>query len=104
MECSSNNCKLQKPPQGTYKCNVDAGFHGEARKTSAGWCVRDHIGQFVLGGSSWIQGSCSTNEGETLAMLEAMKELHQRYKSPGPHLRVHGSIPTECKNSTIVGG
>ncbi|CAJ2672830.1 unnamed protein product [Trifolium pratense] len=48
------------------------------RKTSAGWCVRDCRGQFVLGGSSWILGRRSVNEGEALAMLEATKELHHR--------------------------
>jgi ribonuclease HI len=32
----------------------------------------------VLGGNSWIHGSCSSNEGEALALLESMKELQQR--------------------------
>jgi ribonuclease HI len=32
----------------------------------------------VLGGSSWIDGTCSSNEAEALALLEAMKELQQR--------------------------
>jgi ribonuclease HI len=32
----------------------------------------------VLGGSSWIDGMCSSNEWEALALLEAMKELQQR--------------------------
>jgi ribonuclease HI len=68
----------QPPPIGKYKCNVDAGIHADARKTSAGWCVRDHRGHFVLGGSSWINGRCSSSEGEALALLEAMKELQQR--------------------------
>jgi ribonuclease HI len=27
---------------------------------------------------SWIHGKCSSNEGEALALLEAMKELQQR--------------------------
>jgi ribonuclease HI len=68
----------QPPPSGKYKCNIDVGVHKDARKTSAGWCVRDHRGYFVLGGSSWIDGRCSSNEGEALALLEAMKELQQR--------------------------
>jgi ribonuclease HI len=66
------------PPTGKYKCNVDVGIHADARKTSVGWCVRDHRGQFVLGGSSWINGRCSSHEGEALALLEAMTKLHQR--------------------------
>ncbi|GAU34060.1 hypothetical protein TSUD_16480 [Trifolium subterraneum] len=65
----------QPPPQGKFNCNVDAGIHEAAKKTSAGWCVRDYRGRFVLGGSSWIHGKCSTNEGEALALLEAMKEM-----------------------------
>ncbi|KAK2384992.1 putative mitochondrial protein [Trifolium repens] len=68
----------QPPPRGKYKCNIDVGIHVDARKTSAGWCVRDHRGQFVLGGSSWIDGRCSSYEGEALALLEAIKELQQR--------------------------
>jgi ribonuclease HI len=68
----------QPPPQGKYKCNIDVGVHGEEKKTSMGWCVRDHRGQFVLGGTSWIYGNCTSNEGEALALLEAMKELQQR--------------------------
>jgi ribonuclease HI len=68
----------QPPPRGKYKCNIDVGVHADARKTSAGWCVRDHRGFFVLGGSSWIDGSCSPHEGEALALLGAMKELQQR--------------------------
>jgi hypothetical protein len=41
----------QKPPIGWYKCNVDAGFHNERNKTSVGWCLRDHLGRFVLAGT-----------------------------------------------------
>ncbi|XP_045810309.1 uncharacterized protein LOC123904725 [Trifolium pratense] len=68
----------QKPQLNWYKCNIDAGFHHEAGKTSASWCVRDYMGRFVSAGSSWINGRCSINEGEAIAMLEAIKELHQR--------------------------
>jgi ribonuclease HI len=57
---------------------VDAGIHADARKTTAGWCVRDYRGHLILGGSSWIHGKCSPNEGEALALFEAMKELQHR--------------------------
>ncbi|PNX84782.1 hypothetical protein L195_g040845, partial [Trifolium pratense] len=46
----------KKPLLGGFKCNVDAGFHKEVRKTSAGWCVRDCTGQFIMAGTSWHQG------------------------------------------------
>jgi ribonuclease HI len=68
----------QPPPRDKLKCNVDVGIHNEERKSSNGWCVRDHRGNFIMGGSSWINGRCSSNEGETLALLEAMTTLQFR--------------------------
>ncbi|GAU39459.1 hypothetical protein TSUD_158900 [Trifolium subterraneum] len=38
----------KKPPIGWYKCNVNAGFHGELNKTSASWCLRDHTRRFMM--------------------------------------------------------
>jgi ribonuclease HI len=78
QQVQQHQIEWQPPPRGKYKCNIDVGIHENARKTSAGWCVRDHRGHFVLGGSSWIDGRCSSHEGEALALLEAMKELQQR--------------------------
>ncbi|GAU48618.1 hypothetical protein TSUD_133490 [Trifolium subterraneum] len=40
----------QKPPIGWHKCNVDAGFHKNLNKTIFGWCLRDHLGRFVIAG------------------------------------------------------
>jgi ribonuclease HI len=68
----------QPPPRDKYKCNVDVGVHKDVKKTSTGWCVRDFRGNFVMGGSSWIDGICSSNEGEALALLEAMQTLQSR--------------------------
>ncbi|GAU34839.1 hypothetical protein TSUD_259190 [Trifolium subterraneum] len=68
----------QKPQLPWLKCNVDAGFHQQLGRTSVGWCVRDARGSFVLAGSSWINCRCSVTEGEALAVLAAMKELHER--------------------------
>jgi ribonuclease HI len=68
----------QAPPRDKLKCNVDVGIHNDVRKTSIGWCVRDFRGNFVMGGSSWIHGRCSSNEGEALALLEAMTTLQLR--------------------------
>jgi ribonuclease HI len=64
--------------QGHDMCNVNVGFHDAKGRACAGLCVRDHMGMFILAGSSWIQRKCSTIEGEAAAMLEAMKELEQR--------------------------
>jgi hypothetical protein len=33
---------------GWQKCNVDAGFHQSLNKTSVGWCLRDHLGNFMV--------------------------------------------------------
>ncbi|KAK2379858.1 Ribonuclease H superfamily protein [Trifolium repens] len=68
----------QPPPFNWYKCNVDAGFHQEVNKTSAGWCVRDYRGHYVMAGTSWKDGQCSILEGEAMALLHAMRELEQR--------------------------
>ncbi|PNX89211.1 cytochrome p450 [Trifolium pratense] len=67
----------QKLPPEWYKCNVDAGFHTELNKTSAGWILRDSSGQFVMAGTAWNQGNCSIVEGEAIALLEAMKQMKQ---------------------------
>ncbi|CAJ2647461.1 unnamed protein product [Trifolium pratense] len=55
----------QKPPMGWYKCNIDAGFYNELNKTTAGWCLRDHLGRFVRAGTSWKDGKFSLVEGES---------------------------------------
>ncbi|GAU50545.1 hypothetical protein TSUD_409890 [Trifolium subterraneum] len=68
----------QKPLHGHYKCNVDAGFHDAEGKTSAGWCVRDYMGRFIMAGTVWMPEKCSIIEGEAMAMLEAMKELERQ--------------------------
>jgi ribonuclease HI len=67
----------QQPPLNWYKCNVDAGFHQEVNKTSAGWCVRDHRGHCIMAGTTWREGHCSILEGEAMALLHALKEMEQ---------------------------
>jgi hypothetical protein len=56
---------------------VDAGFHNELGTTSAG-CIRDHLSQFVMAGTSWYQGRCSILAGEAMTLLEAMMEVERR--------------------------
>ncbi|KAK2423957.1 zinc finger CCCH domain protein [Trifolium repens] len=67
----------QRPPLNWYKCNVDAGFHQEVNKTSAGWCVRDHRGHCIMAGTTWREGHCSILEGEAMALLHALREMEQ---------------------------
>jgi hypothetical protein len=52
--------------------------YDEINKTSVGWCLRDHVGRFVLGGTHWKERRCSIAEGESIALLQAMKELKFR--------------------------
>ncbi|GAU37643.1 hypothetical protein TSUD_220690 [Trifolium subterraneum] len=71
----------QKPTIGWYKCNVDAAFHRELNKTSSWWCLRDYMGRFVTAKTTWMEGNCSIMEGESAALLEAMKQMEQQGKS-----------------------
>ncbi|KAK2391750.1 hypothetical protein QL285_065180 [Trifolium repens] len=70
--------RWQKPPHGWYKCNLDAAFHSEQKRTSAGWCLRDHHGMFVRAGTSWVEGTCFVIEGEAIALLAALRELQEQ--------------------------
>jgi ribonuclease HI len=74
----SSSLQWHKPPEGWYKCNVDAGFHRDCNKTSGGWCLRDHNGLFVAAGTSWFEGNCSVIEGEAIALLNSMRDMVQR--------------------------
>jgi ribonuclease HI len=70
--------RWQKPPYCWYKCNIDAAFHSEQQRTSAGWILRDHHGMFVRAGTTWVEGNCSVIEGEALALLTALRELQEQ--------------------------
>jgi ribonuclease HI len=83
--------RWEKPMFGWYKCNVDAAFHKNLNKTSTGWCLHDHIGRFVMAETTWIDGSCSIVEGESIALLEALKVMGQRGYS-------HVIFETDSKN------
>jgi ribonuclease HI len=78
QQALQHHSSWQPPPRDIYKCNVDVGIHKDALKTSTGWCVRDYGGNFIMGGSSWIDGLCSSNQGEALALFEAMQTLQRR--------------------------
>jgi ribonuclease HI len=69
----------EKPQFGWFKCNIDAGFYKDANKTTAGWCLRDHVGRFIAAGTTWLNGNYSVIEGEAIALLEAMKAMEQRW-------------------------
>jgi hypothetical protein len=64
--------------QGYLKFNVDASLFVSNGATGWGWCIRDHLGRFVLAGSNFIPERLNTIEGATLALKEAIHEVIQR--------------------------
>jgi ribonuclease HI len=64
--------------QGYLKFNVDASLFVSNGATGWGWCIRDHLGRFILTGSNFIHERLNTIEGETLALKEAIHEVIQR--------------------------
>jgi hypothetical protein len=78
IEQQLQHLRWEKPLHGWYKCNVDAAFHQSLNKTSTGWCLRDHMGRFVMAETTWLDGSCSIVEGESIALLEALKVMVQK--------------------------
>ncbi|CAJ2643912.1 unnamed protein product [Trifolium pratense] len=50
----------------------------DLNKTSLGWCLRDHLGNFVMAGTGWREGNYSIVEGEALALFEALKVMEQK--------------------------
>jgi hypothetical protein len=68
----------QPPLQGYLKFNVDASLFVSNGATGWGWCIRDHLGRFILTGSNFIHERLNTIEGETLALKEAIHEVIQR--------------------------
>ncbi|GAU19638.1 hypothetical protein TSUD_383330 [Trifolium subterraneum] len=66
--------RWEKPALGWVKCNVDVAFVTGSKKTSVGLCFCDNNGQFMAGMTQWQQNVISTVEGETCALLLAMKK------------------------------
>jgi ribonuclease HI len=68
----------QKPPMNWYKCNFDAGFNKVLNRATAGWCIRDHGGDFIMAGTLWQEGKLTVIEGGAKALLEALKVMQQK--------------------------
>jgi hypothetical protein len=67
--------RWEKPQHGWFKCNIDADFYRGLNMTTTGWCLRDHMGRFIMAGTTRLDGNYSAMEGEAKALLEAMKEM-----------------------------
>jgi hypothetical protein len=70
--------RWQKPRDGWWKCNVDASFSQNPTGVAYGWCMRDAGGNFIAAGSKFCTFIVTVAEGETLALLEAMREAIAR--------------------------
>jgi hypothetical protein len=68
----------ERPLCGWYKCNIDAAFYQELNKTCTGWCLRDHMGRFIMAATTWMDGNYSVVEGEAIALTEALKVVEQK--------------------------
>jgi hypothetical protein len=62
---------------GWQKRNLDAVFHQSLNKISVGLCLRDHLGSFMVAGTTWKEGNCSIVEGEAHALLEALSRVEE---------------------------
>jgi ribonuclease HI len=72
---SVHNLHWQRPSQGRFKCNVDAGFSVASNRTCIGICVRDDEGAFVLAKTISFDVIHSVHVGEALGLYHAMEWL-----------------------------
>ncbi|XP_058733989.1 uncharacterized protein LOC131605677 [Vicia villosa] len=68
-----NPLQWNPPPNGFFKCNVDAGFNRQLGTTKRGWCLRDDHGDFIIAGTAWDGGTLSILEAGALALKEAIQ-------------------------------
>ncbi|XP_045801141.1 uncharacterized protein LOC123895010 [Trifolium pratense] len=102
-----------KPSPDWVKCNVAVAFVTDSGKTSMGLCFRNSNGQFMAGVTQWQQSVISTLEGETWALLLAMKEANHigfnqvQFESDSKvlvdviHMRHRGMHTTSSSSGTV---
>ncbi|XP_058770133.1 uncharacterized protein LOC131643821 [Vicia villosa] len=61
---SQYEVEWRPPPLGWIKCNVDAAFNNNNGTTNRGWCMRNHLGNFISAGTTWDPGTLSVFEAE----------------------------------------
>jgi hypothetical protein len=68
----------QKPSWGWHKCNVDAGFFDGLNRTNGVYVIVQRVLWWLeLCVMKWNEGKCSTTKGESIALLEAMREMER---------------------------
>ncbi|GAU51577.1 hypothetical protein TSUD_414260 [Trifolium subterraneum] len=71
---ATEQLRWQKPHEHWLKCNVDASLSPNSSYTGWGWCVRNSEGNFVAAGTNNCLHKLTIEEGEAMAILEAMRE------------------------------
>ncbi|XP_057774898.1 uncharacterized protein LOC130993880 [Salvia miltiorrhiza] len=59
-------------PYGSIVCYMDAAFFNDIHIWGIGMAVRDHVGDFIIGLSIKLPGSCRVEEGELIGIKEAL--------------------------------
>ncbi|XP_058746006.1 uncharacterized protein LOC131618867 [Vicia villosa] len=78
QEDSTNNdrphhaLEWSPPSVGWLKCNVDVDFNNNNDTTNRGWCVRNHLGNFIYTSIAWDPGTLPVFEAEALALKEVI--------------------------------
>ena len=66
------NVKQIKPPEGRFKCNIDASFSQLSNRVGIEVCIRDDTDTFVLAKNEWFTPVCEVHVGEALGLLSAL--------------------------------
>ncbi|XP_058784658.1 uncharacterized protein LOC131659490 [Vicia villosa] len=69
----ASNLRWVPPVEGSFKCNVDAGYNNSRGTTNRDWCMRDHMGSFMFAGAAWDFSHYPILEAEALALKEAIQ-------------------------------
>jgi ribonuclease HI len=69
--------RWKKPQQGRLKCNVDAAFSEALNCVGFGIYIHDVAGNFIKAKTMWSNPVCSSDVGEALGLLYAIKWMHE---------------------------
>ena len=64
--------RWSRPPEGFYKCNIDASVPEHGNNVGLGMILRDSSGQFLIAQKIHREGSFSVKEAEGMALKEAI--------------------------------
>ena len=64
-----------RPPEGFYKCNIDASTPEQGNNVGMGMILRDSSGQFLIAQKIHHEGSFSVKEAEGMALKEVLSRV-----------------------------